>query len=96
MREYYAVMSALRKLESEQPFDLIFMDPPYNKNLEEQVLDYLKDSALANEDTLVIVEASLNTSFAYAEEMGFEVIKRKKYKTNEHVFLKKKSTQRGN
>ena len=90
------VLTALIKLESEQPFDLIVMDPPYNKNLEEQVLDYLKDSALANEDTLVIVEASLNTSFAYAEEMGFEVIKRKKYKTTEHVFLKKKSTQRGN
>ena len=88
-------MKYSEKIESAYNLSLIHISP-YNKNLEEQVLDYLKDSALANEDTLVIVEASLNTSFAYAEEMGFEVIKRKKYKTNEHVFLKKKSTQRGN
>jgi len=85
------VLTALRKLESEKAFDMIFMDPPYDKNLEGQALNYLKDSKLVDEDTLIIVEASLDTSFAYVQEMGFEVVKRKKYKTNEHIFLKKRA-----
>lgn len=84
------VLTALRKLESEPPFDFIFMDPPYNKQLEEQVLEYLQHSSVADETTLVIVEASLETPFDYAEGLGFEIVKRKRYKTNEHVFLRKK------
>lgn len=88
------VLTALRKLESEQPFDFIFMDPPYQRQLEEQVLEYLKDSSLVSEMTQVIVEASLETSFDYVEELGFEILKKKKYKTNEHVFLRKKEKER--
>ena len=41
------VLQALRSLEGEEAFDCIFMDPPYNKDLERQVLEYLKDSSLA-------------------------------------------------
>ena len=85
------VLSALRAMEGKYRFDIIFMDPPYDKNLEGQALNYLKDSKLVDEDTLIIVEASLDTSFAYVQEMGFEVVKRKKYKTNEHIFLKKRA-----
>ena len=36
------------------------------------------------------VEASLHTDFSYAEDLGFEVIREKKYKTNKHVFLRRK------
>ena len=37
---------------------------------------------------LIIVEASLDTDFSYASELGYEIIKEKEYKTNKHVFLK--------
>ena len=67
------VLQALRSLEGEEAFDCIFMDPPYNKDLERQVLEYLKDSSLANTDTLIVTEADLHTDFSYVEELGYEL-----------------------
>lgn len=82
-------VSAVRQLNGEEPFDCIFMDPPYDKGLETEVLRVLQDTDLLTEDTLVIVEASLHTSFEDMNSIGYQVIKEKKYKTNQHVFLKK-------
>jgi 16S rRNA (guanine966-N2)-methyltransferase len=65
------------------------MDPPYDQELEKQVLKYLAGSSLVYEDTVIIVEASLNTDFSYIGELGFSLIKEKRYKTNKHVFLEK-------
>ena len=84
------VMTALYKLEGEKQFDYIFMDPPYNNELERQVLEYLQDSSLADEDTLIIVEADLHTDFSYVEEFGYELSRSKEYKTNKHIFLHKR------
>lgn len=84
------VISALYTLEGKYKFDIVFMDPPYNKELERNVLTYLKDSTILKDDSIIIVEASAETSFAYVEELGYEIIKHKKYKTNAHVFLKRK------
>ena len=84
------VLQALRSLEGGEPFDCIFMDPPYNKNLERQVLEYLKDSSLANTDTLIVTEADLHTDFSYVEELGYELSRSKEYKTNKHIFLHKR------
>ena len=84
------VLQALRSLEGEEAFDCIFMDPPYNKNLERQVLEYLKDSSLANTDTLIVTEADLHTDFSYVEELGYELSRSKEYKTNKHIFLHKR------
>lgn len=83
------VRSALRKLEGQPPFDIIFMDPPYRCELEREVLEILAGSALAGERTVIIVEASLDTPMDYLAQLGFEPVKIKKYKTNMHVFLKK-------
>ena len=66
------------------------MDPPYNKELEKDVLQFLSTSSMIKPDTKIIVEASVETEFAYVEELGFEIIKYKKYKSNAHVFLMKK------
>lgn len=83
------VMSALHRMEHQKKFDYIFMDPPYNQFLEKKVLEYLSDSDLLSEDGLIIVEASLETDFSYVEELGFEIVKVKEYKTNKHIFLEK-------
>ncbi len=70
--------------------DIIFMDPPYGEGLEVQVLSFLAaDRKLVSEDTLFIVEASLETELG-AESLGYEIIKVKKYKSNQHYFLKLK------
>ena len=65
------------------------MDPPYDRGLEKMVLEYLSDSELIYEDTVIIVEASKETDFSYAERLGFEVTREKVYKTNKHVILEK-------
>lgn len=85
------VLSGLKLLAGKRRrFDYIFMDPPYNHGLERQVLDALRDSPLADGDTVLIVEASLETEFSWAGPMGYELLRDKEYKTNRHVFLKKK------
>ncbi|WP_373216871.1 16S rRNA (guanine(966)-N(2))-methyltransferase RsmD [Ruminococcus sp. 5_1_39BFAA] len=81
------VLQALRSLEGKGTFGCIFMDPPYNQELERQVLEYLSDSAILDENTLIIVEADLHTSFDYADELGYRQLRSKEYKTNKHVFL---------
>lgn len=81
------VMTALYKLEGEKKFDYIFMDPPYGQELERRVLTYLSGSELLAPEGVIIVETAKDTDFAYAEELGFTIIKNKVYKTNKHVFL---------
>ena len=83
-------ISALYTLEGKYKFDIVFMDPPYNKELEKGVLEYLSTSSLLKPDSIIIVEASAETSFDYVEALGYEITKYKKYKTNAHVFLKRK------
>lgn len=83
-------LAALHQLESEGEMDIIFMDPPYGQEYEKKVLEYLSGSGLCGEDTLIIAEADLNTTFEYLDELGFELYKYKKYKTNAHVFIYKK------
>ena len=74
----------------EKHVDVIFMDPPYDQEQERRVLEQLRYAKYVSEETLILVEASLHTDFSYAEDLGFEVIREKKYKTNKHVFLRKK------
>ena len=80
----------ISSLEGKYTFDIIFMDPPYRQGLEEDVLRFLSKSSVLKPDTMIIVEASLDTDFSYLDELGFSVIKFKKYKTNMHVFIQQK------
>lgn len=82
-------VTAVRTLEGKYKFDIIFMDPPYNKELEKEVLIALSDSDILKEDTLIVVEASNDTDFDYLTELGYEIVKEKIYKTNKHVFIKR-------
>ncbi|MDD3277469.1 MAG: 16S rRNA (guanine(966)-N(2))-methyltransferase RsmD [Lachnospiraceae bacterium] len=76
-----------RRFPEDQKIDMIFMDPPYEKGLEKEVLSILRSCPCIDDETLIIVEASLQTDFSYLEEWGYHVIKEKKYKTNKHLFL---------
>ena len=82
------VQTVLHQIDKGDPFDCIFMYPPYNQLLEKQVLTFLSQSRLVSPDTILVVEASLQTGFSYLESLGFEVYKYKKYKTNQHVFIR--------
>ena len=84
------VRSAISMLEGKYQFDIIFMDPPYNKDKEKEVLALLSHSSIVKPDTIIIVEASCDTEFDDVEEYGFELTRYKKYKTNAHAFLRRK------
>ena len=43
--------------------------------------------------TLLIAECNLVTDLTLFEDAGFEIIKEKKYKTNQHVFMKRKTDE---
>lgn len=84
------VLSAIRMLNGRQMvFDYIYMDPPYRRGLEREVLTELAHSYIVGEDTQIVVEAALHTDFSYLEELPFTVVKVKEYKTNQHIFLQK-------
>ena len=85
------VMTAILRLSDrrEEPFDVIFLDPPYDNGLEEEVLRALSKSPLVNEDTLIVFEASLKTDISVVEDLGYELLKDKKYKTNRHAWVRK-------
>lgn len=75
----------------EKEIDVIFMDPPYRQEMEKQALQLLKTMKYVTPDTLIIVEASKETDFSYLDEMGYDLVKEKIYKTNKHLFIRKKA-----
>ncbi len=82
-------LAGLHAVQQQGVMDIIFMDPPYGQEYEKRVLEFLSQSNLCDEDTLIIVEADLNTTFDYLDKLNFQIYKYKKYKTNAHVFIKK-------
>lgn len=83
------VIQALRELNGKKRFDYIFMDPPYRLEWEKRVLEAIAGMDLLSPDGLIIVEAAKETTLDYVEELGFEIVKEKLYKTNKHCFLEK-------
>ncbi len=84
------VIAGLRRLEGHNyRFDVVFMDPPYHQGFEQKVLEYLAASPMVTEDTLIIIEAALDTDFDWLEQAGYHLIRNKEYKTNKHVFVGK-------
>lgn len=75
---------------SEVDCDVIFMDPPYDRQLEMRVLEALGNKKFVR-DTLIVVEALLDDDFSYLANFGFEIVKEKKYKTNKHIFIEKRN-----
>ena len=80
----------LKTLRNDEPFDIIFMDPPYQSGLEPAVLQTIYDMELCHDDTLIIIEAALDRDFSFVDTLPFEIVRTKEYKTNQHVFLRRK------
>ena len=84
------VFAALDRLKGGLPLDIVFMDPPYKAGYEPEVFNRLKSCDYITEDTIIIVEASQKTDFDFLDDEGFEIYKTKVYKTNKHVFIRRK------
>ena len=85
------VLSGIRNLSRRgKYFDIVFMDPPYEQDMELPVLEALDNSGIIDEDSLIIIETSLRTDEEQFNDHNFSIVRVKKYKTNQHVFLKYK------
>jgi 16S rRNA (guanine966-N2)-methyltransferase len=72
----------VRKIRDE--YDIIFADPPYEAGMERSLLGVLSKMSYVNEDTIIIIEALIDTDFSFASEYGFDILKPKrtnKYKS---------------
>lgn len=71
-------------------FDIVFADPPYQKEFEPKILQILSHSSIVHSGTLVILESSLETSPDYVNTDDYEIEKIKEYKTNQHLFIRRR------
>jgi len=84
---------ALIALDSFQntKLDIIFIDPPYASGLIEPVLIKIKDNSLLSEDGIVIIEHSSNLKISdMITELGFNILKEKKYGDTSITIVKNK------
>ena len=70
-----------------EPFGLVFLDPPYRKGLAERALVSLRDGGWLAPDALVIVEEAADSGFAAPE--GFIEMDRRRYDDTEFTFVRR-------
>lgn len=70
--DVFAALDRLRREieDGKESFGVIFMDPPYNQELEKRVLSCLKDSKVADERTLIIIEDLWRLIFPILRNLG--------------------------
>lgn len=69
-------------------FDFVFIDPPFNKSLEKDILQSLIKSKIINKDSIIIIESSIDTDFTYIDNMGYVKYREKIYGSCKHSFIK--------
>jgi len=69
-----------------EPFDLVFLDPPYGKGLAEKALASARDGGWLKPQALIVVEEAADAGFKAPE--GFEELERRTYDDTEFVFLR--------
>ena len=70
-----------------QPFGLVFIDPPYRKGLAEASLASLRDGGWLVPAALLVVEEAKAAAFSAPE--GFAELERRAYDDTEFVFLRR-------
>jgi 16S rRNA (guanine966-N2)-methyltransferase len=69
-----------------EPFDLVFLDPPYGKGLAEKALAAARDGGWLKPQALAVVEEAADAEFTAPE--GFAELERRTYDDTEFVFLR--------
>lgn len=83
---------AIRHLsERGEKMDMIFLDPPFHKGLEEKAISQIISSQLLNQEGLLICESGVDTSFDFLKAFDdYYISKEKAYKTSKFTFIEKK------
>ena len=82
-------LAAINRMKARgRSFDLVFVDPPYGKGLECEAIEAMMSSGILEDGCLIIVEEAIDHDPGELFGLGLETVKVKKYKTNQHYFLK--------
>ena len=85
------VISALAQIH-EKEVDLVYLDPPYGSEIALQILASLDRQPYVTEDTLIVLETSLDSDFSPLANTGLEIVREKTYRSNRHLFIRKRRT----
>lgn len=75
---------------SDGVFDLIFLDPPYAKQLEKDCLSLISQYQLLSRDGLIVIESPSDRNIDLDEAIDLECWKQKLFKSNKFTLLKKR------
>lgn len=81
----------LHRLARYEPFDIVFLDPPYDRGFEIEALRLLASQDLVSEGGLIIIESLIDADYSNLIPDCFRIERIKRYKTNQHVFLRKEN-----
>ena len=70
-------------------YDIVFMDPPYDRKLYLPIFDELSHSKIIDSDTKIILETSIRDDVSDVTKLGYVISKVKEYKTNKHIFFRR-------
>lgn len=83
------VLRFLKDFDDDIIFNIIFIDPPYNKGLEVEVLKILESASYIDTDSLIIVELRMETEL-FLDSGIWDIMRIKEYKSNKHIFIKRR------
>lgn len=78
--------------ETSQKYDIIYIDPPYNKGLDKLAIEKIFEKNLLNENGFIILEKSTKDKTTIE---NIKILKEKKYKTTTIQFIKENKKSEG-
>ena len=82
-------LTAISRMKSDRKkFDVVFLDPPYGRGMEEKALAAMTRDQLLAEDALVVIETAIDEELPDLSALGYRLSSIKEYKSNRHLFVK--------
>ena len=78
-----------------QRFDLVFVDPPYNKGWVQKILVKLEKNPILAESGWLVAEHSMHDDIAIAVSDGYEIFRRQQYGETVLTFIRHKMLSHG-
>ena len=78
-----------------QRFDLVFVDPPYNKGWVQKILVKLEKTPILAESGWLVAEHSMHDDIAIAVSDGYEIFRRQQYGETVLTFIRHKMLSQG-
>ena len=78
-----------------QRFDLVFVDPPYNKGWVQKILVKLEKNPILAESGWLVAEHSMHDDIAIAVSDGYEIFRRQQYGETVLTFIRRKMPSHG-